>query len=105
MHNVISIISQKGGVGKSTVTTLLANIFYFHFRHSVAVIDADYPQNSIGKKRSAELRLVEKNPRLKKIYDTLYRERKPYPVYKTDLPFVLKKSGKYGVTTIMFLRT
>jgi len=73
------------------VTTLLANIFYFHFRHSVAVIDADYPQNSIGKKRSAELRLVEKNPRLKKVYDTLYREREPYPVYKTDLSICSEK--------------
>jgi len=85
MHNVISIISQKGGVGKSTVTTLLANIFHFHFKHSVAIIDADYPQNSIGKKRDVELLQVDKKPHLKKVYDFLYREQKPYPIYKTDL--------------------
>ena len=47
MSNVIAIISQKGGAGKSTVTTLLANIFFFILGFRIAVIDADYPLSLI----------------------------------------------------------
>ena len=55
MSNVIAIISQKGGAGKSTVTTLLANIFFFDLHFRIAVIDADYPQSSISKKRKKNI--------------------------------------------------
>ena len=85
MDNVITIISQKGGVGKSTVTTLLANIFFFEYGLNVAVIDADLPQVSIGKRRDKELLFVEKRARLKKCYDLLYEGREPYPLVKTSL--------------------
>lgn len=85
MSHVISILSQKGGVGKSTVTTLLANVFYFHFNVPICVIDADHPQHSIMKRRNKEKDLVSKNPRLKNAYDNIYHEREPYPIIKTKM--------------------
>ena len=45
----IAFASQKGGVGKSTLTVLAAS--WLHYLHGirVAVVDCDYPQHSILK--------------------------------------------------------
>jgi len=85
MSNVIAIISQKGGAGKSTVTSLLANIFYFILGFRIAVIDADYPQSSISKKRKKELEVIATDERLTNIYNKLYTHRDPYPILTTNL--------------------
>ena len=85
MSNVIAIISQKGGAGKSTVTSLLANIFYFILGFRIAVIDADYPQSSISKKRIKELEIINADERLTSIYNKLYANRDPYPIVTTNL--------------------
>ncbi len=65
MSKIISILNQKGGVGKSNVTTLLANIFHFHFDFKIAVIDCDFPQHTIAKKRQRELKVIENSIHLK----------------------------------------
>lgn len=85
MSKTISFISPKGGVGKTTVTILLANIFYFQFGWNIVVIDADYPQNSLAKRRKKELAEMAENPRLKKLYDMLYSGTVPYPIIATDI--------------------
>ena len=85
MSKTISFISPKGGVGKTTVSILFANMFYFQFGWNIVVIDADYPQNSLAKRRKKELAEMEGNPRLKKLYDMLYAERAPYPIIATDI--------------------
>ncbi|MFK7982492.1 MAG: ParA family protein [Saprospiraceae bacterium] len=89
MNKLIAVISQKGGVGKSTVTVLLANIFYFVFNLKVAIIDADYPQNSIAKRRRKELNISQTNNYLKPLYDKLYADKDPYPIIPTNLPSAL----------------
>lgn len=42
----IALSNQKGGVGKSTMTVLLASYFHYVKGKNVAVIDCDYPQFS-----------------------------------------------------------
>ena len=85
MNNVVSIISQKGGVGKSTVTTLLANIFFFHYKLKVAIIDADFPQVSIHKRRLEEYAFMKEKKRRENYYNSLYKDIKPYPIIATNL--------------------
>lgn len=43
----ISICNQKGGIGKSTFTVLLASYLHYTLGHDVLVVDCDYPQWSI----------------------------------------------------------
>lgn len=43
----VAMSSQKGGVGKSTMTVLLAGYFHYVMGYNVAVVDCDYPQFSI----------------------------------------------------------
>lgn len=40
----ISICNQKGGVGKSALTTLLASYLHYICKCKVLVVDCDYPQ-------------------------------------------------------------
>jgi len=94
MSNVIAIISQKGGAGKSTVTTLLANIFFFILGFRIAVIDADYPQSSISKKRKKELEVITADERLTRIYQKIYANKDPYPIITTNLTSCANKIGQ-----------
>ena len=41
----VAMSSQKGGVGKSTMTVLLAGYFHYVMGYNVAVVDCDYPQS------------------------------------------------------------
>ena len=51
----VAMSSQKGGVGKSTMTVLLAGYFHYVMGYNVAVVDCDYPQFSIKALRSREM--------------------------------------------------
>ena len=53
----ISICNQKGGVGKSALTTLLASYLHYICKRKVLVVDCDYPQWSIYNQRSRELEI------------------------------------------------
>ena len=53
----ISICNQKGGVGKSALTTLLASYLHYTLQRDVLVVDCDYPQWSIYNQRSRELEI------------------------------------------------
>lgn len=58
----VSISSQKGGVGKTTVNILAASAFHFLAKERVAVIDCDYPQHSLESLRNKELAALQANP-------------------------------------------
>ncbi len=53
----ISICNQKGGVGKSALSTLLASYLHYICKCKVLVVDCDYPQWSIYNQRSRELEI------------------------------------------------
>ncbi len=61
----VAFATQKGGVGKSTVTALVANYVHNVMGRNVAVIDCDEPQHSIAGLRDKETVLIEKNDSLK----------------------------------------
>ena len=57
----ISICSQKGGVGKSTFTILLAGMLHYRLGRRVVVADCDYPQWSILEQRRRELEILDRS--------------------------------------------
>ncbi len=63
----IAFSSQKGGVGKSAVTVLMAGILHYQKGYQVVVFDCDYPQLSVVKQRERELKIVMKNDTYKKM--------------------------------------
>lgn len=63
----VAFSSQKGGVGKSTFTTLVASTMHYRLGYNVAVFDADFPQHSLMKMKDRDLKMVMDNEALKKL--------------------------------------
>lgn len=57
----IAFSTQKGGVGKSTFTVLLASYLHYLKGVNVAVMDCDYPQCSVYDMRKREIRQLGTN--------------------------------------------
>ena len=51
----IAVCNQKGGVGKSTFTVLLASYLHYTLQHDMLVVDCDY--------QSSDMRAVEQPAR------------------------------------------
>lgn len=79
----LSISSQKGGVGKSTITTLIASHFHFTTPLKVAVVDCDYPQWTIENFRQDDLELLKKMP--EKMAEFKALAKKAYAISKCQV--------------------
>lgn len=82
----VAFATQKGGVGKSTVTALVANYVHNVMGIDVAVIDCDEPQHSIAGLRDKETALIEKNDSLKAVACEHFRKsgRKGFPIVRSN---------------------
>lgn len=92
----IAFSSQKGGVGKSTFTALLASTLHYRLGYNVAVFDADFPQHSLMKMKSRDLAMVMENEFLKK---QAYKQfttisKKAYPIMQEKANHVLEAADK-----------
>lgn len=54
----VAFATQKGGIGKSTITALVANYIHNVKGFNVAIIDCDEPQHNIADLRDEELDLI-----------------------------------------------
>jgi len=57
----IAFSTQKGGVGKTTFTTLAASYLHYSKGYNVAVMDCDFPQWSIHSMRKREAEQLQTN--------------------------------------------
>src|SRR5690606_36735504 len=93
----IAFSSQKGGVGKSTFTTLVASTLHYRLGYNVAVFDADFPQHSLMKMKARDLAMVMENEHLKK---QAYKQftsinKKAYPIMKHKADEVLLEAEEF----------
>ena len=90
---LIAFASQKGGVGKSAFTVLVASILHYQKGLKVGVVDCDSPQHSISRKRSYPV--IKSNP--EKAIEDLYRyieeQDAAFDVVLFDLPGTLRSEG------------
>lgn len=92
----IALANQKGGVGKSTMTVLLASYFHYVRGKNVAVMDCDYPQFSIQTLRDRDVSNVEKSELLQRMLCEQYEKvgKKAYPIVTTGPDKVLEAAGR-----------
>ena len=78
----VAFSTQKGGVGKTTLTVLVASYLHYVKGFNVAVVDCDYPQYSIVEMRERDLKTVMEDEHYKLMayqqFTTL--GKKAYPV-------------------------
>ena len=84
----IAFSTQKGGVGKSTFTVLVASYLHYLKGLNVAVIDCDYPQCSVYEMRKREIRQLETNLHYQSkaiaLFDTLGKQTYPIVCAKPE---------------------
>ena len=88
--NVISIIGQKGGCGKTTMTILLASALAYKYGKKVVVLDCDTNQQSLVKIRQRDIRDI--TP-----YKTLKDGQEVHEVREYDIYMAYKKQSKQGI--------
>lgn len=94
---LIAVASQKGGVGKSAFTVLVASILHYRKGYRVGVVDCDTPQHSIALMRERDVESVKKNDFLKV---SLYRQHEQiqklsYPVIKSNPETAVEDLHRY----------
>lgn len=94
---VIAFSTQKGGVGKSTFTSLLASVLHYRLGHQVAVFDCDFPQYSLLQMRERDLKMVMQNEVFKKMAHKQFTtiNKKAYPVFQSKTDQVLEEMEAY----------
>jgi cellulose biosynthesis protein BcsQ len=78
----VAISNQKGGVGKSAFTVLLAGYFHYVKGKNVLVVDCDYPQFSIYSLKERDKQTVAKNESYRQMVVSQFEalKKKAYPV-------------------------
>lgn len=99
----IAFSSQKGGVGKSTFTAIIASILHYRMGYNVAVFDCDYPQHSLMQMRERDLQAIMQNEAFKKL---AYRQfstinKKAYPVLQCRADEALEEANRFLESSII----
>jgi cellulose biosynthesis protein BcsQ len=93
----IAFSSQKGGVGKSTFTAIVASIMHYRMGYNVAIFDCDYPQYSLSLMRERDMKAVMQNEAFKKLAHRQFLtiNKKAYPVLQCRADEAIKQAGDF----------
>lgn len=106
---VVAFSNQKGGVGKSTLTVLLASYLYYEKGIKVAIMDCDSPQHSLVGERNRELKTVSETEHLAQMAHELLTKTglQPYAIMKIPLEETMFRIRQYlsgdNDTQVLFL--
>ncbi len=81
----VSFSTQKGGIGKTTITVIVASYLHYVKGYNVAVIDCDFPQHSIVEMRERDVKMVSDDDYYKQMaYHQIKKlGKKGYPIIGT----------------------
>lgn len=84
----IAFATQKGGIGKTTLTVLTASYLHYMKGYNVAVVDCDAPQNSIADLRAREVKVIGESTYFKALACDHFRrvKKKAYPSLRATPP-------------------
>jgi cellulose biosynthesis protein BcsQ len=93
----IAFSSQKGGVGKSSFTTLVASLLHYRLGYNVAVFDCDFPQHSLMQMRARDMSSIMSNEVYKKLAHKQFTtiNKKAYPVMQHRADGVLDEVAQF----------
>jgi cellulose biosynthesis protein BcsQ len=77
----VAFSTQKGGMGKTTLTVLTASYLHYAKGYNVAIVDCDHPQHSIEDLRKRDMETVQKDSHYKQLALAQFKELNK-PAYK-----------------------
>ena len=92
----IAFATQKGGIGKTTLTVLTASYLHYVKGYNVAVVDCDAPQNSIADLRARGVKVIDESTYFKALACDHFRrvKKKAYPVIASNAVNALDDADK-----------
>ncbi len=99
----VAFSTQKGGVGKTTFTVLVASYLYYLKGYNVAVVDCDYPQHSISAMRKRDAEQVNGDEYYKQLAFHQFKTlgKKAYPVLCSSPDEAIKTADEFLVSAGM----
>lgn len=93
----ISFSTQKGGVGKSTMTILVASVLHYRLGFNVVVMDCDFPQHSLTNMRERDKKAIMQNDYHKKAAMKQFQviNKRAYPIIKSKAENALEVASEY----------
>ena len=93
----VAFSTQKGGVGKTTFTVLVASYLYYLKGYNVAVVDCDYPQHSISAMRKRDAEQVNGDDYYKQLAFHQFKTlgKKAYPVLCSSPDEAIKTADEF----------
>lgn len=93
----VSIYAQKGGVGKSTMTILLASVLHYRLGYNILVLDCDFPQHSLMGMRERDKKTIMESEFHKKLAIKQFHtiNKKAYPIIKCKAENALENAFDY----------
>lgn len=92
----VSISSQKGGIGKSTLTVIACSFLHYEYGYNVAIIDCDECQASISKMRERDKEINTSTPEKIKLLKSYFTKlgKKSYPIIRSNLADAMQSAEK-----------
>jgi cellulose biosynthesis protein BcsQ len=92
----IAFSTQKGGMGKTSLTVLSASYLHYVKGYNIAVIDCDYPQHSIVEMRERDVEQVTNNPYYKRLAYIQFKtlQKKAYRVEESNAADAIEVAGR-----------
>mgnify|MGYP002659169871 FL=1 len=78
----VAISNQKGGLGKSALSVVLASYFHFEKGLNVAIVDCDSPQHSLVRMRERDKKAVSNSAYYRQLIKQQWNQvqKKAYPI-------------------------
>ena len=84
MMKTVTIFSEKGGVGKTTLTVLLASYLAYVRRERVCALDFDHPSYQLTKMREVDETILRNNTANQYLLRSLPKDVAPYPINRVE---------------------
>lgn len=94
----VAFATQKGGVGKSTLSVLAASYLQYKLGYNVALVDCDYPQFSLEKMRKRDLRQIDADDDYRIMAYELFAKsgKKTYPIITSKAENAIQSAQEYA---------
>ena len=95
---IVAFATQKGGVGKSTLSVLAASYLQYKLGYNVALVDCDYPQFSLEKMRKRDLKQIETDDEYRILAYEQFTKlgKKTYPIITSKAENAIQSATEYA---------